>query len=64
LNFYFYRKLTKTRRRRRKEKINQIKMHLPYMLFIIIGIVGIAYCYPAVDDDDMIGILLFFYLFS
>jgi hypothetical protein len=35
-------------------------MHLPYMLFIIIGIVGIAYCYPAVDDDDLIGILLFF----
>lgn len=39
-------------------------MHLPYMLFIIIGIVGIAYCYPAVDDDDLIGILLFFVSFN
>ncbi len=38
-------------------------MHLPYMLFIIIGIVGIAYCYPAVDNDEMIGILLFFISF-
>ena len=39
-------------------------MHLPYMLFIIIGIVGIAYCYPAVDDDDLIGILLLFISFD